>query len=145
MCWDKSRSADRKSQRGFSIIEGMMTAALLGISFMALTAGSLIMTRAAKSADSTGAATALATERLELLRSMPLDAAQHTPGAYSGGSFSPNGNAGGPITISWVVSARDTPRAGLKTVTVSATWTDTTTHTVQVAGYVRCSIVPCRV
>ncbi|MGH7895342.1 MAG: hypothetical protein ACREQL_11790 [Candidatus Binatia bacterium] len=123
----------------------MMTAALLGISFMGLTASSLIMTRSAKSADSTGAATSLATKQLELLRSMPLDAAQHAPGSYSGGTFSPNGNSGGPITISWVVSGMNTPRPGLKTVTISATWSDTTSHTVQVSGYVRCSIVPCRI
>lgn len=127
-----------------SLIEALMAASLLGIAFMGLTAGSLVLTRAAKSADSTGAATALASERLERLRSMPMGAAGHTPGTYTGGTFNPNGSAGGPITIGWTVSAMNTPRPGLKTVTVSASWWSTTNHTVQVSGYVRCPTVPCQ-
>jgi len=143
----KSRSAAerRRGQRGISLVESMMTAALLGIGFVGLTASTLIITRSAKSADTRGAAVSLVTERLELLRSLPLDAAGVTPGSYSGGTFSQNGNSGGPITLSWVVSAMDTPHSGLKTVTVTASWTDTTSHSVVIGGYVRCSMVPCRV
>jgi Tfp pilus assembly protein PilV len=141
----KSRSADRRRQRGISLVEAMMTAAMLSIGFLGLTASTLIVTKTSKSADSRGAAVSLATERLELLRSMPLDAAGHTPGSYNGGSFSPNGSSGGPITITWTVSAKDTPRPGLKTVTVTSAWHDTIDHTVQVGAYVRCSMVPCRI
>src|SRR5204862_272892 len=58
----------------------------------------------------------------------------------------PNANSGGPIAITYVVSAVDTPVSGLKTATVTATWTEASkTHTAQVAGFVRCSTVPCRV
>jgi Tfp pilus assembly protein PilV len=131
----KSRSADprRARQRGVSLVEAVVTAGLIGVGLLGLSASTLTVTRAAKSADMTSAATALATRRLELLRSMPLGASGH----------SPNGNQGGPITINWVVSAKNQPRSGLKTVTVTAAWTDPASHSLQVAGYVRCPNVPC--
>jgi Tfp pilus assembly protein PilV len=126
-----------------SLVEAVVTAGLIGIGLLGLSASTLVITRAAKAADSTSAATAIAMRRLELVRSMPLGAAGHTPGSYNGGTYQPNGNQGGPIAINWVVSAKDQPRAGLKTVTVTASWTDPTAHTLQVAGFVRCPNVPC--
>src|SRR5262245_34953039 len=135
MCSARSRSPRRKNQSGMTLIEALMAASLLGIAFMGLTTSSLVLTRAAKSADMTSAATALASERLEVLRSMPLGAAGHNPGSYNGGTFKPNGAAGGPITIAWTVSAMNTPRNGLKTITVSASWFSTTNHNLQVSGY----------
>jgi hypothetical protein len=118
-----------------------MTIGLLGLS-----ASTIMLTRVAKVADSTGAATSLATKQLELLRSMPLDAVPyHRPGTYTVGSYYPNGNSGGPISVGYVMSAKNTPVDGLKTVTVTSTWTEANkTHTAQVAGFVRCSTVPCR-
>jgi Tfp pilus assembly protein PilV len=140
------RSPKRRRQAGFQLVEAVVTAALMGIGLLGLSASSVLVTRASKSADSTGAATSLATKRLELLRSMPLDAPGHIPGNYSGGAFYPNGNPGGVINVNWVVSARDVPTWGLKTITVTATWTDPSgTHAAPVAGIVRCSTVPCRV
>jgi Tfp pilus assembly protein PilV len=139
------RSAKRRRQAGFQLVEAVVTAALMGIGLLGLSASSIIITRSSKSADSTGAATSLATKQLELLRSMPLDAAGHTPGSYSGGAYYPNGNPGGVINLNWVVSAKDVPTFGLKTITVTSTWTDPSgTHAAPVAGIVRCSTVPCR-
>jgi hypothetical protein len=136
----------RRRQRGFSLIEAVMTTGLVTVGLLGLQASTLLLTRLAKAADYTSASTGLAAKQLEILRSMPLDANGHIPGSYGGGSYSPNGNAGGPISIAWSVSANDTPRPGLKTVTVIAAWTDGLgPHTDVVAGYVRCSTVPCRV
>jgi len=124
-----------------------MTASLLSIGLLGLSASSLIVTRTAKGADSSSAATSLATKQLELVRSMPLDAnPSHRPGTYTIGNYYPNGNQGGPMGISYTVSAMDTPRIGLKTVTVQATWIDAKgNHTLTQAGYIRCSTIPCRV
>jgi prepilin-type N-terminal cleavage/methylation domain-containing protein len=139
----KSRSARRRHQRGFTLIEALATASVLGIGLLGLSASSILITRIAKSADMTGAATALATQQIELLRSMPLNAPGLNPGSYNGGTFSPSGSAGGPISLTWVVSAKDTPSFGLKTATVTATWTDSRTHTVTLPAYIRCATVPC--
>ena len=141
----KSRSARnrRARQRGLSLVEAVVTAGLISVGLLGLSASTLMVTRSAKSADMTSAATALSMRQLEAIRSMPLGAAGHAPGTYSGGTYSPNGNQGGPVSIGWVVSAMNQPRAGLKTVTVTAAWTDSKPHMLQVAGFVRCPNVPC--
>jgi Tfp pilus assembly protein PilV len=139
------RAAKRRRQAGFQLVEAVVTASLIGIGLLGLSASSVIITRSSKSADTTGAAISLATKELELLRSMPLDATAHAPGSYNGGAFYPNGNPGGVINVSWVVSAKDVPTFGLKTITVTSSWTDPSgTHSAPVAGIVRCSTVPCR-
>ena len=149
MCSATSRSANRKRRRqgGFQLVEALVTTSLMTIGLLGLSASTVMLPRVAKVPDSTGAATSLATKQLELLRAMPLDAVPyHRPGTYTVGSYYPNGNSGGPISIGYVMSAIDTPVTGLKTATVTATWFESgKTHTTQVAGYVRCSTVPCRV
>jgi Tfp pilus assembly protein PilV len=138
-----SPNPKRRRQRGITLIEAVTTAALLGIGLLGLSASSMIVTKTAKSADMTSAATSLATQELELLRSKALNDAALTPGNYNGGSFTPAGGANGTIALSWVISAKDSPSWGLKTATVTATWTDNKTHTVTMAAYVRCATVPC--
>ena len=124
-----------------------MATSLISIGLLGLSASSLLITSSGKTADWTSAGTALATKQLELLRSMPLDAdPDHKPGSYQGGTYKPNGNSGGPISVNWVVSDRDVPISGLKTITVTSSWTDGQgSHSATMAGYVRCSTVPCRV
>ena len=124
-----------------------MSTSLLSIGLLGLSASSLMVTRSAKGADSSSAATSLVTKQLEAVRSMPLDANPgHRPGTYTVGSYYPNGNQGGPITVVYAVSALDTPRMGLKTVTVRATWTDAKGgHTLDEGAFIRCSTIPCRV
>jgi Tfp pilus assembly protein PilV len=117
----------------------------MSIGLLGLSSSSVMLTRNAKVADSTGAATSLGTKQLELLRSMPMDAPSHRPGTYSAGTFSPNGSSGGPISIGWVTSPMDTPHAGIKSVTVTAAWYEAgKSHSAVIGGYVRCSTVPCR-
>jgi Tfp pilus assembly protein PilV len=148
MCSATSRSLKRRRrQGGFQLVEALVTTSLMTIGLLGLSASTIMLTRVAKAADSTGAATSIATKQLELLRSMPLDAVPyHRPGTYTVGSYYPNGNSGGPIAVTYVMSAMDQPIAGLKTTTVTATWTEGgKTRTAQVAGFVRCSTVPCRV
>lgn len=149
MYWARSRSVKqrRRRQAGFQLVEAVMTASLLGIGLLGLSASSLVVTRSAKLSDSSSAATSLVTKQLELVRSMPLDANPgHRPGTYTMGSYYPNGNQGGPISVSYIVSGLDTPRLGLKTVRVLASWTDAKGgHTLEQAGFVRCSTIPCRV
>jgi hypothetical protein len=55
-----------------------------------------------------------------------------------------NGTAGGPYTVSWVVSGNDQPTWGLRTVTVTTSWNQyDQDRQAQVAALVRCSKTPC--
>ena len=139
------RQVRRVRAGGFSLVEALAAATLLAATMMALNMTSISLARGTKTADSYSAATALATEQLEILRAMPLGAAGQNPGNYAS-AYNPltaDGLAGGKFTRTWTVSAKDTPSIGLKTVTVSVSWSDITSHTMQLAGYVRCATVPC--
>ena len=63
--------------------------------------------------------------------------------------MSANGTANGPYTVSWVVSGNDTCGTttscwGLRTVTVTASWTQyNKSRQVQVGALLRCSKTPC--
>ena len=143
MCLGGRRSA-RRAASGFSLLEALAATAVLGVGLLAFTANAVSLTRSAKTADSVDVATALAQQKLEQLRSLQLGSAGHTTGSYGDATtLNAAGTANGPYTRSWTVSAKDTPRFGLKTVTVSVAWTDSMAHTSQVAAYIRCSTVPC--
>ena len=121
-----------------------MTMSLLATVLFGFSANSISLTRLAKAADGTSVAAALGQQKLEQLRSLPLGAAQLAPGQYADAqTLRADGAAGGPFSRAWTVSAKDTPRLGLKTVTVDVTWTDSRAHTSRIAAYVRCSTVPC--
>jgi prepilin-type N-terminal cleavage/methylation domain-containing protein len=140
----KRQSAKRRTQRGLSLIESLVTLAIMSVGVLGLSMSSIQLGRTAKWADMSAAATALANERLELIRSQPLGSGQHTPGSYTAGTMEANGTANGPYTISWVVSGNDTPTWGLRRVTVTASWTQyTSSRQVQVGALVRCSKTPC--
>jgi Tfp pilus assembly protein PilV len=128
-------------------VEAVMTMSLMSIGLLGLSASSLIVTRAAKGADSSSAATSLTVKTLEAVRSMPLDANPgHRPGTYTIGNYYPNGNQGGPIGVTYTVSGLDTPRMGLKTVNVTAAWTDAKgNHSLVQSAFIRCSTIPCRI
>jgi hypothetical protein len=118
-----------------------MAGALLGLAM-----GAIKLSHYAKSSDATASATALAIERLEQLRSLPLDAAEFAPGIYydPANPLNADGTMGGMFRRRWTVSLKDTPRFGLKTVTVTVAWNDSRAHETSVAGYVRCSTIPCK-
>jgi prepilin-type N-terminal cleavage/methylation domain-containing protein len=150
MCSAKRRSAKRQSQAGLSLIESLVTMAIMSVGVLGLSASAIELSRTAKWADMSAAATGLATRRLELIRSQPLGSAYHTPGSYNAGSpMNADGMANGPYTITWVVSGNDmcgtAPNCwGLRTVTVTASWTQyNKARQVQVGGLVRCSRTPC--
>ena len=139
------RRSTRRRTRGISMVEALAATALLGGTLLALAGSSITMMRSEKSADSTSAATALALQQLEQLRSMPLGAAQLTPGQYYDPSnpLQADGTGGGIYSRSWQVSEDDTPRFGLRVVTVTVEWTDAQPRSTRVAAYVRCSKIPC--
>lgn len=139
------RDIRRKRQRGFSLVEALAAATLLAVAMMALNMTSISLARGTKTADSYSVATALATEQLEIVRAMPLGSAGQLPGNYSsaGNPLTADGQPGGKFTRTWRISANDTPSIGLRTVVMNVSWTDTTPHTMQLAGYVRCATVPC--
>jgi Tfp pilus assembly protein PilV len=146
MCLETRRSTRSRSVRGFSLLEALGATALVAGALLGLGMGAINVSQTSKSADATAAATSLAVERLEQLRSLPLDAADFAPGIY----FDPanpmhaDGTLGGMYRRSWVVSAKDTPRFGVKTVTVTVEWIDSREHETSVAAYVRCSTIPCK-
>ena len=135
----------RRGTRGSSILEALGTIAFIGIGVGGFAVNSVSLTRIDKTADSVTAATALAQQQLEVLRALPLGAAQLSPGVYSdpGNPLRADGSGGGVFQRSWTVSGNDTPRAGLRTVTVRVSWTDSQPHSTRVAAYVRCSTIPC--
>ena len=120
----RSRHHRRSAVAGFTLIEALAATSLLGVGLLGLATHSVNLTRTAKHADSVSAASGLAVQKLEQLRSMPL-------------------GASGPYRRSWSVSAKNQPGFGLKTVTVTIGWKDSQSHTTKVAAYVRCSTVPC--
>jgi Tfp pilus assembly protein PilV len=145
MCSDERRSTDHRRQRGVSLLEALAAMTVLSVGLLAFAGNSVSLTRGLKAADSTAAGTALALQKLEQLRSMPLGATQLATGLYYDPSnpLKADGTSGGPFTRSWVVSSNDTPRFGLKTVTVTVSWRDSSAHETRVAAYVRCSTIPC--
>jgi len=128
------------------MIEALGATSLVCGALLGLAMGAINVSRTAKTADSTAAATALATEKLEQLRSMPLDAAAFVPGIYydPANPLTADGVMGGIYRRRWQVSAKDTPSFGVKTVTVTVAWRDSNDHATTVAAYVRCSTVPCK-
>ena len=145
----RRRSAERRPRarsRGFSLLDALAGVTFIAVAILGLSAASVSVTRNSKGADSTSAATALAQQKLEQLRSMPLNATQLDPGIYydAGNKLKADGTSGGTFDRSWLVSLKDTPRPGLKTVTVTVAWTDSRSHSTQVASYVRCNAVPCQ-
>jgi Tfp pilus assembly protein PilV len=139
----KRRSTD--ARRGFSLLEALAATTLVSGALLGLGIGAISLTRNAKSADNTSAATALAIEKLEQLRSMPLGAPAFAPGIYydAGNPMHADGTFGGTYNRRWAVSQKNTPRMGLQTVTVTVWWRDSRTHDTSVAAYVRCSKIPC--
>src|SRR5262245_43363394 len=129
----RRRKQSRAAQRGFSLVEAVAAAALLAAAMMALNMTSISLARGTKTADSYSAATALATEELEIIRAMPVGSAGHNPGSYAstGNPLTADGLEGGKYTRTWTVSGNNTPANGIRTVTVSVSWTDLTPHTLQ--------------
>jgi len=126
------------------MIEALVTMTIMSVGVLGLSASAIELSRTAKWADMNAAATGLATKQLELLRSMPLGSASHAAGSYSGGTMQADGTAGGPYTVTWVVSTKDTPTNGLRSITVTTAWTQyQKARTVQVGALVRCTTTPC--
>jgi Tfp pilus assembly protein PilV len=127
------------------LLEALAATTFLAVGLLGLAGSTVTVTRSTKTADGLAAANALAVQKLEQLRSMPLGAAQLASGQYTDAAnpLRADGTAGGVYTRAWSVSANNTPTFGLKTVTVTVSWQDSRPHTTQVAAYVRCSAIPC--
>ena len=143
---DTRRSSRARGVRGFSLLEALGATALVAGALLGLGMGAINVSQNSKSADATAAGTSLAMEKLEQLRSMPLDAAAFVPGIYydPANPLTADGVMGGIYRRRWQVSAKDTPSFGVKTVTVTVSWRDSNDHATSVAAYVRCSTVPCK-
>src|SRR5262249_10788661 len=102
-------------------------------------------TRSSKTADGVSSANALAVQKLEQLRSMPLGAAQLASGQYydSANPMKADGTMGGPFSRSGAGSPKDQPGWGRKAVTVTVSRKDARAHATSVAAYIRCSTIPC--
>lgn len=127
------------------MLEALVATSFLGLALLGLAASTVSVTHSGKTADCLAAANALAVQKLEQLRSTPLGAAQLATGNYADASnpLRADGTAAGTYTRTWTVSAKDTPRLGLKTVTVTVAWRDSRNHSTRVAAFVRCSTIPC--
>jgi Tfp pilus assembly protein PilV len=127
------------------MLEALAATAFVAIALMGFAANTISLTRNEKTADSTSAAHALAQQKLEQLRSTPLGAPEVNPGNYidAGNPMKADGTAGGTFRRVWTVSVNDVPSWGLRSVTVTVSWTDSQPHSTTLAAYVRCSKIPC--
>lgn len=139
------RRSTKRTARGISLVEALATTAFLGVALLALCRNTVSVTRVEKTADLTSAAQALATQKIEQLRSTPLGAAQVAYGTYYDpqNPLKADGTTGGLFNRMWTVSAKDSPRLGLRTVTVTVYWYAGGYHTVRLPAFVRCATVPC--
>jgi Tfp pilus assembly protein PilV len=133
----------RLETAAFSLLESLVATVFLSVALLGLASSAISLTRNEKGADSTSAAHGLVTQKLEQLRSLPLDAI--APGNFTDAAnpLRADGATGGTFTRAWNVSANNTPTNGLRTVTVTVTWSDSRSHTTSAAAYVRCGNNPC--
>src|SRR5438874_777020 len=145
MCSARPRSA-RRSAGGFSLLEAVAATAFLAVALMAFAANTIWLTHDEKSADSTSAAHALAQQKLEQLRNMPLGATEVATGSYvdPANPLGADETTGGAFTLTWTVSPSNSPTYGLRTMTVKVSWRDTRLYLITLPAYIRCSTIPCR-
>ncbi len=125
-----SRSTERVAvrrliagQQGFSLIEALVAASLLGIIAMGFAVGADRAVRFNVYSRSVTAATTLAQAKVEELASKVSTDAQLTAGPHSDAAnpLTAEGTAGGIYTRTWSVTD-NLPVAGLKTVQVTISW-----------------------
>jgi Tfp pilus assembly protein PilV len=110
-------------EAGFSLIEAVVAAGLLAIISLGFAIGADRAVRFNVYSRSMTAATTLAQAKLEELSSKVSTDAQLTAGDHADASnpITPEGSAGGIYTRTWVVT-NNVPATGLKTVTITVTW-----------------------
>src|SRR5436309_13290510 len=110
MCSARPRSA-RRSAGGFSLLEAVAATAFLAVALMAFAANTIWLTHDEKTADSTSAAHALAQQKLEQLRSMPLGTVEVATGANTDAAnpLGTDGTAGGTFNRPRTVTANNYP------------------------------------
>jgi prepilin-type N-terminal cleavage/methylation domain-containing protein len=110
-------------QQGFSLIEALVAASLLGIIAMGFAVGADRAVRFNVYSRSVTAATTLAQAKVEELASKVSTDAQLTSGPHADAAnpLTAHGTAGGIYTRTWSVT-NNVPAAGLKTVQVTVTW-----------------------
>ena len=126
------------------MLEAIAAATVLAFGLLGLASATIMLTRDEKHVDRVNAAHALAQHKLEELRSLPLGAL--IPGTFNdANTLKADGTASGPFTRSWTVSANDVPDLGLRSVTATVTWYDSTKgqHSTSAVSYVRCPNIPC--
>src|SRR5262245_42461328 len=108
----------RPGNRGVSILEAVATLGFVSVAVMGFSMNSVSLTRANRASGALISATALAQQKIEELRNLPLGAAQLNSGTYTDAAnpMTADGRPNGTFSRSWIVSARDQPRAGLKTL-----------------------------
>ena len=111
------------NQDGFSLIEAMVAASILGVVALGFAVGADRAVRHNVYSRSLAAATTLAQSKVEDLRSKVTSHADLTAGNHADAAnpLRPDGTTNGIYTRSWTVTA-DTPATGLKTVQVTVTW-----------------------
>jgi prepilin-type N-terminal cleavage/methylation domain-containing protein len=105
--------ANRRGERGFSLVELLFAMVLLSIGLLGVASIFPLGTRFVSAGKITSTAVALASEKMEELQSMPANSLSLNEGSYS--------EDVSPYTRSWVITD-DSPIVGMKQIRVTTSW-----------------------
>lgn len=118
-----------RSRAGFTVIEVMAALGIFSIGVLGLAAGAITITKANKTSQFHTAATNMAQDKLEQLKSTSVGFVTTCASACETAPTS----QGVTFTRTWVVT-QNSPSAGVNKIDVTVSWRDYATHTVTVTS-----------
>jgi type IV pilus modification protein PilV len=117
----------KKKNRGFTLIEVLITIAILSVGILGVMTMQIRATRSNSEARKVTESASWVSDQFERLMSIPYDDAQMNPGNYTPltniiNDPAPEYSEMGPYTVSYTVSNVDTPIPNVKAVDVMVTW-----------------------
>ena len=116
----------RRRQRGFTIVEALVVAALMSIALSGITMASIMSVRADTKSHKEATATGLAQAKLDALRTLPHDNAAWSSGSHSEAHLGESGatESNGLYTRTWSVVANYNNLNGLTRVAATVSWSE---------------------